>query len=201
MPHLLHTLRDELPISHLFLTIYAENARDNPEASAVESVRLAYAETFCEDLTDEQVLMVCKRLETHGERLKVEAEKRGAGPEERKAVKAERGFGDYFREWLSGLDMTEMLLWLTDYNTAEAKRLYRFEDYELVEKMVATKKLHQAEAARLQYEASLFGFGGKYGRSSGPGGRRDEGEVRVHDLSGVTAQQALDRLAALGRRG
>lgn len=198
MPHLLHTLRDEMPISHMFLTIYAEGAKNAPGTNGADLVRLAYAETYRQDLTDEQVELVCLRLDSHGQRLKAEMAKRSDKPGAPK-VKPERSYGDYFREWLAELDMTQTLLWLTDYDLEKAQHLYRYGDYELVEKMVTTKKLHQAEAARLQYEAALFGFGGKYGR--GGGSRRDEGDVRVHDLSGGTAQQALDRLAALARRG
>lgn len=199
MSHLFFTLRDMLPVSHLFLALYGETARENQDMPAGDLVRLIYAEVYQVDLEEDQVLQICERLETHGARLREMVTKLENRTAEKKAKPAERGRGDFFEEWLEGLDMTQTMLWLADFNLAEARRLYSLEDYELVERMVVTKKRMTQEQGRLDYESTLFGFGGKYGKSTGGG--RDLGEVRTHDLSNLSSEQALARLAQMSRRG
>lgn len=198
MSHVLHKLYGKHPVSHLFLKLYAEAARDNPEETVGALVREVYAQVYGVELDDEALEEVAARLHEHGERVQeVLAKTSNGDPAKAKPRRrSERGRGDYYDEWLTGQDISQTMFWLTGYNAQEARRLYEEEDYEIVEAMISTKRLHDMELGRLQFEAALFGFGGHYGN----GKRRDEGEVRVHDMSNMSSADALNKLAELGRR-
>lgn len=197
MKHLLHRLATALPVSHYFLARYAEEATADPEQEMGQLVQTVYAEVYHRLLDQEQLIEVCERLAAHGQKVADTAP--AATPDgKKKAAQPAKEFCDYLNAWLAKLDMSETCLWVADFNPVEARRLYLVEDYEVVEDLAELKMGWEREKARLHFEGALFGFGGKYG--TGKGKNRDEGEVRVHDFSQMSSAQALERMAAMGRR-
>ena len=193
-----HTFRElygQRPLSLLFLKLYAEAVEVDEEILAADAVRTAWAEIHQEYLEDEEVLAICNRM----------SRKEGLEPEKPEPTKpkgpsrpAIRNFGDYFREAVANLDQVELLLWVAGFNAVEARRLYEEEDYRVVEELIMVKQRMDNESARLMFEASLFGFGGKYGHSTGS--KRDEGEVRVTDLRNRSREEIAQFMADKARR-
>ena len=195
MKHLLHKLANALPISHYFLARYAEEASADPEQAMGELVQSVYAEVYQKLLEEDQLIEICERLAAHGQKV---ADTPATPDTGKKKAAPAKAFSDYLNAWLAKLDMSEVCLWIADFNPVEARRLYLVEDYEVVEAMAELKQGWEREKARLHFEGALFGFGGKYGTSSGKS--RDEGEVRVHDMSQMSSAEALARMAAMGKR-
>lgn len=193
--HLFHKLVDTLPISHYLLARYAEEVAQDPEQIMGNLVRMLYAEIYHVDLHRDDLEAVCRRITEHGEKVRQRAEeaaKKPKGP----SSKRKGGFSDYYNGFMEKLDMTETCMWLADMDLDKARRLYLEEDYQVVEKLADFKRGLEAERNRLLFEGPLFGFGGKYGG----GGGRDEGQVTVHDLSEMTSEQALARIAQMSKR-
>lgn len=196
--HLFHSLVDVLPISHYLLIRYAEEVNEDPEQIMGHLVRMLYAEVYHVDLHEEDLVAVCNRIQAHGEKVRARAEdaKKKPGNGQHKAVR-KGNFSDYYNEFMDKMDMTETCLWLADFDPEKARRLYLLEDYEVVEKMADFKRGYTREQQRLLFEGPLFGFGGKYG---GGGGGRNEGDVRVHDLSQMSSAQAMERISQMSKR-
>lgn len=196
MQHVLRRIAGKVKISQFLMARYAEEVAQDPDQPMGELIRTLYAEQYQKLLDDEQLEEICGRIIEHGERLAKATEE--AKPARVSPAQGQLR-GQYMADHLSKMDATSTCLWLANFDAREAQRLYMDEDYELVETMAQVRRLHEQEASRLEFENALFGFGGSYGKGKGPAAR-DEGEVRVHDLSGLTSQQALDRIAAMGRR-
>lgn len=200
--HLFRRLVNSPKISHYFLALYAEAAEEDPEQPMGELVRTVYAEVYRKFLDDEQLVEVCSRLSAHGQRVidQVDAAEKpaGNGKPARTTGSSDRGFGEYFQEWTAKLEMPQLCLLLANFDADRARQLYLLEDYEVVETMASCWRGLEYERGRLVYEASLFGFGGKYGKDKGA--RRDEGEVTVHDLSQLSPDAVRSKIAALGKR-
>ena len=191
--HLFHRLTDVLPISQYLLKRYAEEVTENPDQVMGFLVRMLYAETYRVDLHEDDLIAVCTRIKEHGDKV----EQKAAAPDKKvSSVRSKGGFSDYYNNFMDKLDMTELCLWLADMDPARARKLYFEEDYEVVEKLAEFKQGYEREKNRLMFEGALFGFGGKYGSSSG----RDEGDVRVHDLTGKTAAEVMATVSKLGQR-
>lgn len=202
--HLFRKLANQIPLSLYLLARYGELAKESPDASAVSILQQAYLESCGEELSEEDAVTCCLRLEDHGQKAMEAAEAAAAKPQRQQTQGKPRpfqakSFSDYFNHHLNSLDTTQTLLWLTEFDEREAWRLYMEADYEVVEHMLDTKKGLEQERNRLLYEGPLFGFGGKYGNSSGRPDR-DEGDVRVHDISEMTPEQALARITAAQKR-
>lgn len=194
--HLFHRLHGVLPISQYLLKRYAEEVSNDPELVLGELVFMLYAEVYQVQLHEEDLSAVCARITGYGEKV---MERAATPAKPRPAAAAKKGFSDYFNKFLQEMDISETCMWLADFNLHEARRLYYEEDFEVVEALSVTRLGYERERARLQFEGPLFGFGGGYQGRSG----RDEGEVRVHDMSQLktmTAAEAAQKLSQMGRR-
>ena len=198
MSHVFRRLVGTLPISQYFLARYAEEAQAQPEITIGELVRDLYAEIYHRLLDDDDLQAVCQRIGEHGEKVQARAKANGAARQPAKKSSSNRLFSDYFNEFVTQLDASQMCLWLADFDPVRARALYFDEDHEVVTEMADFKVRLSQEQNRIAFEGALFGFGGKYG-SATPAGR-DLGDVQVHDLSGLTAQEAMERIAAASRR-
>lgn len=196
-PHLFKRTLDVIPLSFMFLDLYADFIAGSPEASAGEAIRVIYAEVYRQDLSDEDLYQVAERLSDYAKRV-TEKIVPGTDPQKRKPPSTSKQFGDYFRAALASLDTSEKLLWLAGYDVAKARHLYALEDFEVVDELITLRQKMADEEARLSYEASLFGFGGKYG--SGSRSRHDEGEVTVTDLRGKSAAEMQAFMASKAQR-
>lgn len=192
--HLFHRLADELPISQFMLKRYAEEVERDPEVRLGDLVFLLYAEVYQVQLHDDDLARVCERITGHGEKVR----ERAATPAKpgTKHSHGKSGFSDYFNKFLDGMDLSQTCMWLAGFDLKEARRLYYQEDFEVVEELSTMRLGYEREQARLQFEGPLFGFGGGYKGAS----RRDEGDVRVHDLSQMTSTDAAKYLSQFGRR-
>lgn len=196
--HLFHSLVDVLPISHYLLMRYAEEVSSDPEQIMGHLVRMLYAEVYQLDLHEDDLVAVCSRIQAHGDKVKARAEEAQKKPGNGARAARKGNFSDYYNDFMDKLDMTETCLWLADFDPDKARRLYLREDYEVVEKMADFKRGYTREQQRLLFEGPLFGFGGKYGGAGGGG--RNEGDVRVHDMSQMSSSQAMERISQMSRR-
>lgn len=200
--HILRKLVGQRQISLHLLVRYGEEVQTNPEAVLGELMHRLYLEVYGEKLTDEDLLQVCERIVNHGNKV-TETQTTPADPLEtirNQRKTGERHFSGYYNELVKGWDLSQTLLWLSDFDPDKSRQLYLHEDYELVECMIDTKTKLSQELNRIQYEAALFGFGGKYATGGGNRPNRDEGEVRVHDTTGMTSQAMAAKILALQRR-
>lgn len=205
--HLLHKLANAAPISLYFLARYREEVEADPDNQVGPLIRRLYQEIYGQLLDDETLTDICVRLADNGKRVQEREENdapaKSARPQPPKAQTGPGKFySDYYNRFVSKFDTTQSLLWLTEFNAAEARRLFLYEDFELVEHMIEVKQGLEQERNRLIYEGPMFGFGGKYSGGAGGGraGAKDEGEVVVHDMTSMTAEQAAARISALQRR-
>ena len=200
--HLFRKLAGHHKISLYLLARYGEKVQENPEATMGPLMQELYEEVYGIVPEEQDLVAICERIIAHGEEVAKKSEEKAekpAQPQRKRPTSPARNFSDYYTEALNGLDVTQTLLWLTDFDSEEAQRLYLQEDFELVECMIDTKMKLSYEENRIRYEAVLFGFGGKYS-GSGTGSKRDEGEIRVHDMSEMTAADALAKIQAMQRR-
>lgn len=195
MDHVLHKLARQLPVSHYLLKRYAEEVSDNPDQTMGELVAALYQEIYGRELEDAELVEICERLIKNGDEV-ASTPAPPPGAVTKKPSAGKRMFSDYFNEWAAGLDLGQQCLWIADFDPSRARHLYMYEDFEMVEALAALRLDFERERNRVQFEASLFGFGGGYGKQS----KRDEGEVKVHDLTNMSSQDALARIAALGQR-
>ena len=194
MSHPFLLLAEQIPLSHYFLSVYAELAADE-DNDMFNVIRLAYAQVYRRDLAEHELEQVAKRLIAHGEGVKATMDALEA---ENRPSRGARQFYQYYQEWFAKLDMTQTCMWLAGYDLAKAQDLFYQQDYELVEHMVKVKASHDHELARATYEACMFGFGGKYGTGSKT--VKDEGDVTVHDLSKLSRQEMADKIQSFGQR-
>lgn len=193
--HIFRELFDSKPISLLFLKLYAEAVELDPEVTAADAIRTAWAEIYRTYLEDEDVLQICNRMSKSEADLKPVTDTPPSQGPKRPAI---RSFGDYFRETIASLDQVELLLWVCDFHTDEARRLYEREDYRVVEELIKVRQRMENEKARLMFEGALFGFGGKYGHEGAS--RKDEGEVRITDLRNRSRAEIAQFMADKARR-
>lgn len=197
--HLFKRLANTLPVSLYMLARYAEEVQADPETAVGEMVRSIYAEIYEKYLEDDQLIAICERLQEYG--LKVQEAANKAKPPAESAAAAkhrDKYFSEYFNTFMDSLDVSKSMMWLTEFDATKARNLYMYEDFEVVEAMLETKRGLENERNRLLYEAALFGFGGGY--SKGSGKAKDEGDVIVHDLSKVPPNQMIARINAAQQR-
>lgn len=192
--HLLLRLYGQPRVSHHFLAVYAQTAKDDPELQLGEAVFLAYVEIHQREPDEHTLLQICERLVAHGEKVSNQPEKKPGVSGGKK-----QNFGEYYDTFLNELDLTAVCMWVAGYDPERARALYYDEDYEVFDELVKTKLRDAREVARLHFEGALFGFGGSYGTGGKLPGV-NEGDVKVHDPTRMSGQDYVNLIANAGRR-
>jgi hypothetical protein len=110
-------------------------------------------------------------------------------------LQANKHFAGALAEWLISLTPDKAVMWLSDYDIDLARQMYYTVDVEEVSALIGIKMEETFQLAKVRYEASLFGFGGGYGKSHGP-------NTTVHNLRADASPEeeanALSSLKSLG---
>jgi hypothetical protein len=174
------------PVTMLFLECMSRIAGQEGEGSegllrAVLSKALVDARLVEGKPSSDDMLYVMRRLaELRQQNETKEGDPSGGASHEK------RGFGSDYLKWLSDMDHQALCFHAAGYNLIEARRLYSEEDYETVVAVSRQKADSDWHDRVGWFEASLFGFGGGYGK----GGNANE---NVFDLrkDRASAESAL----------
>ena len=138
---------------------------------------------------DKEIPKACARLLQEQEEAVVAKEKSSPG----KPPAAGDGQGTSLVAWLGKMDLRKICYLISEFNPIKAKSLYFEADASLVAECFALRSEYEMECGRLQYEATLYGFGGKYDTDKGGD------DVKTHDLTkGANNKSALNSLRSLG---
>ena len=178
MPSPFYNLRfkAEIPFSFLLIERISELMVINQERGLMDeelfatSVKDAISDCTGITATEKQLLDIANRM-----RKLVEESK----PKEDKPEKPSKGFAAGYVEWVSKLDPAETCLLATNFNFAEAERLYSELDRTDVLALIETKIGSDWENIKVNYESSVYAFGG----DPEGGGSADKGEIREFDMT------------------
>jgi len=104
------------------------------------------------------------------------------------------GLGTSMVQWLSKLQLRQICYLLSNFDPLIAERLYYEADAAVLSEAFTLRSEYEMEGNRARYEASLYGFGGKYEKDKGHGG----GDNMVDLTDGTANEAALRSLKALG---
>lgn len=142
----------------------------------VSSYALVYPDKVVMELEDRLISRVLARIE--------ELQK---PQEQTKTSKIKKSFGTTFSEWLSSLSATESCLYLANYDIDKALHLYWQEDILLVQEAIKAKTAQDSQNSLVQFEASMYGFGGKYSDDASG----DANTINLDDMNSSDIQSML----------
>lgn len=180
-------LTDELPITSLFMeyvtTHLAAMPADEREDRFYEllTTGLQVCDVTKGAPTDTQVEDVARRISERAQEKEDDASpsKSGAG----------RFFAGYLTEWAGKLDPTALCLYAANYDYWLARRYYCELDQQTLAAIARNKLQLEFERARATFEASLFGFGGKY--KDTPSGADSEFDLSKDDKAAEMALRSF----------
>ena len=158
-----------------------EGVPDNPHAQAI-AIKGAIKAS---GLLAHPRLKHCDYVLTRMQALVAMAKEGG----DEKDEKEEPSLGTAYLKWIRKLDFQQMCLFLGKYNLSEARRLYTEVDMEDVSRMYADRVAYDFEVARLQFEASMFGFGGSYGGDKAKSSPVDAGVTDLTKASNADVER------------
>lgn len=103
--------------------------------------------------------------------------------------KPKRTLGATLQEWTQSLDPTGLCLYLADYDPERAHRLYWWVEADLLELTLHSKLRFESTKQLNLFEASMYGFGGKY--SDDEGSESEASSVGTFDLNTDEGKAAL----------
>lgn len=98
-------------------------------------------------------------------------------------VRPGKSMGSQYANWLSELDAESVCLLLANYDTEVASRMYWLTSVNTMKAAVRLRAEHDSQQMLAQFEATMYGMGGKYSD--------DDGSAVVHDLNSAEGQAAL----------
>jgi hypothetical protein len=176
-----------LALEHLSLRRQQLEETQNTSITLAQVLKEAIALCGFPEPSDPDLVYLISRINStaeerkeHGDKVKLQANKHFAGA---------------LSEWLVSLTPDKAVIWLSNYDIDLARQLYYTTDVEEVSALISIKMEETFQLAKVRYEASLFGFGGGYGKSHGP-------NTTVHNLRANASPEeeadALQSLKALG---
>lgn len=141
--------------------------------------------------TSEDIAYVVERMHDYNSQ-KEKKEKELEEAETKTKKGSNKAFAEHAIEWIGHLPADKMCIWLADYDYELAEKFYCKYDRDTVTTMIDQKVENEWERMRVQFEASLFGFGGGYGESNDP-------NAEIIDLTEGGSTKALDKF--FGRAG
>lgn len=173
------------PVSFLFLEILREFVAANPETTLGVAIQVV-----CQELN-----YTAPDLDQIAERLQV-PEKSEASPSGSKSDK--KSFGSGYLEWMQKQTPDVQCLIASRFDVRKAEYLYSRVDKNVAEDVLRAFTEHDWQQAVLNFEASMFGFGGSYGGGKGSKGSDSAREVVEVDM---TKPAAADDLAKVFQGG
>lgn len=134
------------------------------EALAQCALRL-YPESVVQNHIEDLALRFVHRVE------RLAQARQDTPAKEQESSDPKRTFGSNLEEWTHTLDPTGICLYLADYDPERAHRLYWWVEADLLELTLKSKLRFESVRHSNTFEATMYGFGGKYGSddSSGSG--------------------------------
>ena len=158
----LDRFKREIPLTGLFIECVGHHAQGEEvdAESTVKILKAAMLESGIvdKDPTDAQIIYIAERMKEMRE---------GDISKDSPMTPSSSGkyFAGYFSEWAAGLDYVTLCLYVADYDYDTARRYYEGTDYQSLIAIAHEKLKLDFEKARVSFEASLFGFGGGYGKT------------------------------------
>lgn len=131
---------------------------DVGDALTADAVALAALELYPEAQVREGLEDLCTRLVA---KITKDSERQGGDPPELK-----RTFGYELNSWVTTLTPDSVCLFLADYDPIKAHHLFWYVESELVDLALKDKLRFITLQQVCKYEASLYGFGGRYSEDS-----------------------------------
>lgn len=139
-----------------------EGAELDNELGLATAIMASLIETdVCEEPTTEDVEYVADRLVKYYDEAKKASEEKSK--EGGLAGTGKKTFAGEAMKFLGNLKPDEQCLYLADFDIEKAHHLYTQVDRDDIKVISEQKVGFQWEMMRVQFEASLFGFGGGYG--------------------------------------
>ena len=151
---------------------------DSGEQLSADAVALAALQIYPEAQVREGLEDLCSRLVA-----KINKEPEQSGGE---APELKRTFGYELNAWVTTLTPDSVCLFLADYDPIKAHQLFWYVESELIDTALKDKLRFITLQQVCKYEASLYGFGGKYFEDSN-GDTPDD----TIDVSSPEAMQSL----------
>lgn len=107
------------------------------------------------------------------------------------ASKPKRTLGATLQEWTQSLDPTGLCLYLSDYDPERAHRLYWWVEADLLELTLHSKLRFESTKQLNLFEASMYGFGGKYSDDDSKGSETDSDSTESFDLNTPEGRNAF----------
>lgn len=162
-----------------------EQGRLSPQTLALCALRL-YPEKVVKEHIDDLAIRFSRRVE----RLAKAAE-----PQQQEAATGaggppKRTLGSNLREWTQTLDQSGICLYLAGFDPERAHYLYWWVEADLLEAALEAKLGLESSHHINRYEATLYGFGGKYSSDD----ETAQGSAEEHDLTTEAGQQAFSSM-------
>lgn len=159
--------KKRFPITYQFLELFAKSVDNNNRDAEVQELLLPVLSALGYKPPYDESFVV-EVLEQLSEVQKVKSEmKKGKNG-------SKRSFGSEFIKWFARLDIEQILFLLSEYDFDKAGHLWASTPVLAVDRMMETKMEYEWQVASKDFEAVIFGMGGKI-----KGGASD-GE-KIHD--------------------
>lgn len=181
-----HHYKKRFPITYQFLELFANSVDNNSEDAEVHEVLTPVLSALGHKppYREEFILEVVEQL-TYVQKAKseVKAGKPASG----------RSFGTEFIQWFSKLDVSQIMFLLSDYDFEKAANIYNTTPVLVVDKMMELKMEHEWQIACKDFEAVIFGMGGKI-----KGGAGEDDKMHEAPKTEVEEKQRASSLKRLG---
>lgn len=152
----------------------------------VECALRLYPESVVQKNIDDLSSRFVQRVERLAKTKSEEPETTGLG----EPSKPKRTLGASLQEWTQSLDPTGICLYLADYDPERAHRLYWWVEADLLELTLHSKLRFESTKQINLFEASMYGFGGKYAGDEGSSSESDDSS-ETFDLNTAEGRNAL----------
>ncbi len=161
---------------------------DNAKLSDVVEAAMRVSRLNGVKPSEQTIVNACTRLLREQEQLQKDTE--GQAPHE----KLGPGLGTSMIEWLRKLQIRQLCYFLAGFDPLKSEELYYHADAAVVSQAFGLRSEYEMECNRANYEASLYGFGGKYEKDTG-----QTADANVMDLTkGTASSDALRSLKSFG---
>lgn len=183
-PHT-HEIALSYGLEHLIRTsVEGSNGQLTAESLAVCALRL-YPEKMVKMHLEDLSIRFVNRVERLSKAKQEESSKQ---PKTRESSNPKRTLGANLEEWTHTLDPSGICLYLADYDPERAHRLYWWVDSDLLEIALRAKLRFASVVHTNNFEAAMYGFGGKYKDDDESSSESDE---QSFDLNTPEGQQAF----------
>ena len=178
----------ELALSYGLEALIAAKVEENQGALTSEGLAQCALRLYSEKVVQKNLEDLSIRFLRRVERL-AKAKETNGEVQPGESSKPKRTLGATLQEWTQSLDPTGLCLYLADYDPERAHRLYWWVEAGLLELTLHSKLRFESTKQLNLFEASMYGFGGKY--SDDEGSESEASSVGTFDLNTDEGKAAL----------